>query len=124
VTGVLDQRRTAYHGAEPLLATFVARTGVRPGEARTLLAKFNLGAEQVSRRCETLSPGERTRAQLAELMARGVNLLVLDEPTNHLDLEAIEELETALGAYDGTLVVVSHDRRFLEAVAPTRSIRL
>jgi ATPase subunit of ABC transporter with duplicated ATPase domains len=64
------------------------------------------------------------RAQLAELMARGVNLLVLDEPTNHLDLEAIEELETALQAYDGTLVVVSHDRRFLEAVAPTRSIDL
>ena len=67
---------------------------------------------------------ERTRAELAELMARGVNLLVLDEPTNHLDLEAIEELETALAAYDGTLVVVSHDRRSLEAVAPTRSIGL
>ena len=120
----LDQRRTAYDGAEPLLATFTARTGVLPVEARTLLAKFNLGAEHVERPCTTLSPGERTRAELAELMARGVNLLVLDEPTNHLDLEAIEELETALAAYDGTLVVVSHDRRFLEAVAPTRSFRL
>ena len=78
----------------------------------------------MQRPCATLSPGERTRAHLAELMARGVNCLVLDEPTNHLDLEAIEELETALAAYDGTLVVVSHDRRFLEAVAPTRSIAL
>jgi ATPase subunit of ABC transporter with duplicated ATPase domains len=78
----------------------------------------------VLRPCRTLSPGERTRAQLAELTAKGVNCLVLDEPTNHLDLEAIEELETALQAYDGTLVVVSHDRRFLEAVAPTRSIEL
>ena len=96
------------------------RTGLRPVDARTLLAKFNLGHEHVERPCSTLSPGERTRAELAELMARGVNLLVLDEPTNHLDLEAIEELETALAAYDGTLVVVSHDRRFLEAVAPTR----
>jgi ATPase subunit of ABC transporter with duplicated ATPase domains len=94
------------------------------GEARTLLAKFNLGAEHVGRAAATLSPGERTRANLAELMARGVNLLVLDEPTNHLDLEAIEELESALQTYDGTLVVVSHDRRFLEAVAPSRSIPL
>jgi ATPase subunit of ABC transporter with duplicated ATPase domains len=124
VIGALDQRRLAYDGDEPLLASFTRRTSLPPGAARTLLAKFNLGAEHVERPCATLSPGERTRAQLAELMTRGVNLLVLDEPTNHLDLEAIEELETALAAYDGTLVVVSHDRRFLAQVAPTRSIEL
>ena len=124
VVGTLDQRRHAYDGEEALIAAFTARSGLLLEDARTLLAKFNLGADQVERPCATLSPGERTRAQLAELMARGVNLLVLDEPTNHLDLEAIEELETALQAYDGTLVVVSHDRRFLEAVAPTRSIDL
>jgi ATPase subunit of ABC transporter with duplicated ATPase domains len=124
VVGTLDQRRRAYDGEETLIAAFTARSGLLVEDARTLLAKFNLGADHVERPCATLSPGERTRAQLAELMARGVNLLVLDEPTNHLDLEAIEELETALHAYDGTLVVVSHDRRFLEAVAPTRSIDL
>ena len=124
VVGALDQRRRAYEGEETLIAAFTARSGSLLEDARTLLAKFNLGADHVERPCVTLSPGERTRAQLAELMARGVNLLVLDEPTNHLDLEAIEELETALQAYDGTLVVVSHDRRFLEAVAPTRSIDL
>ena len=124
VLGALDQRRLAYDGSESLLAVFAARSGLEGGEARTLLAKFNLGADHVARRCVTLSPGERTRANLAELMALGVNCLVLDEPTNHLDLEAIEELETALHAYLGTLVVVSHDRRFLEAVAPTRSISL
>jgi ATPase subunit of ABC transporter with duplicated ATPase domains len=124
VLGALDQRRAAYDGPEPLLETFTPRAGLQPGDARTLLAKFNLGADHVERSCATLSPGERTRAQLAELMARGVNCLVLDEPTNHLDLEAIEELETALRAYAGTLVVVSHDRRFLENVAPTRSIDL
>jgi ATPase subunit of ABC transporter with duplicated ATPase domains len=124
VLGALDQRRVAYGGGEPLLAAFTRRTGLAPVEARTLLAQFNLGAEHVDRRCETLSAGERTRAHLAELAARGVNCLVLDEPTNHLDLEAIEQLETALAAYDGTAVVVSHDRRFLENVAPTRSIAL
>ena len=124
VAATIDQRRRAYDGSEPLLNVFAGRIGMRPGDARTLLAKFNLGADHVGRACATLSPGERTRAQLAELTALGVNLLVLDEPTNHLDLEAIEELETALEAYTGTLVVVSHDRRFLEAVAATRSIAL
>jgi ATPase subunit of ABC transporter with duplicated ATPase domains len=93
-------------------------------DARTLLAKFGLGAAHVLRPCETLSPGERTRAHLAELQAAGVNLLVLDEPTNHLDLEAVEQLEQALASWDGALVVVSHDRRFLEAVGPTRALAL
>jgi ATPase subunit of ABC transporter with duplicated ATPase domains len=83
-------------------------------EARSHLAKFNLSEHHVAKAARRSSPGERSRAVLAELMARGTNLLVLDEPTNHLDLEAIEELERALQRYDGTLVVVSHDRRFLK----------
>jgi ATPase subunit of ABC transporter with duplicated ATPase domains len=57
-------------------------------------------------------------------MAAGVNCLVLDEPTNHLDLAAIEQLEQALGSYEGTLLLVSHDRRFLDSVAVTRTIEL
>jgi ATPase subunit of ABC transporter with duplicated ATPase domains len=122
--GALGQGRPAYAGDEPLLAAFCSRTSLTAEDARTLLAKFGLGADGVTRGCSTLSPGERTRANLAELQARGVNLLVLDEPTNHLDLEAVEQLEAALAGYDGTLVVVSHDRRFLEGVAPTREIRL
>ena len=80
--------------------------------------------QHVLRPARSLSPGERTRARLAELQARGVNCLVLDEPTNHLDLEAVEELEEALAAYEGTAVVVSHDRRFLERFAPTREMPL
>jgi ATPase subunit of ABC transporter with duplicated ATPase domains len=122
--GALGQGCEAYVGVEELLETFGARTGLHGEPARTLLAKFGLGAEHVRRQCGSLSPGERTRAHLAELQAQGVNLLVLDEPTNHLDLEAVEQLEAALQGYDGTLVVVSHDRRFLEAVGPARELGL
>ncbi|CAM5673123.1 ABC transporter ATP-binding protein OS=Streptomyces fumanus OX=67302 GN=GCM10018772_34500 PE=4 SV=1 [Streptomyces fumanus] len=67
-------------------------------------------------------PGERTRAALALLQGRGVNLLVLDEPTNHLDLPAIEQLESALDAYEGTLLLVTHDRRMLGTVRLTRHL--
>ena len=95
-----------------------------PGDARTLLAKFGLGVDHIGRPCSTLSPGEKTRANLVELRARGENVLVLDEPTNHLDLKAVEQLEAATVAYDGTLVVVSHDTWFLERVAPNRELRL
>jgi ATPase subunit of ABC transporter with duplicated ATPase domains len=70
----------------------------------------------------TLSPGERTRAGLALLQARGVNLLVLDEPTNHLDLPAIEQLEQALDSFPGTLLLVTHDRRLLDAVKVNRRL--
>jgi ATPase subunit of ABC transporter with duplicated ATPase domains len=124
VTGVITQERRAYVSATPLLAAFTQATRMSEVDARTLLAKFGLAADHIGRLCTTLSPGERTRAHLAELQAAGVNLLVLDEPTNHLDLEAVEQLEQALAGYDGTLVVVSHDRRFLEAVAPTREVRV
>ena len=123
VIGVLGQDR-ADRGSSSVLETFVTRTGLTPVDARTLLAKFGLGATHIDRAWGTLSPGERTRARLAELQQREVNLLVLDEPTNHLDLEAVEQLELALAGYDGCLVVVSHDRRFLERVAPTRELAL
>jgi ATPase subunit of ABC transporter with duplicated ATPase domains len=73
---------------------------------------------------ESLSPGERTRAELAAFAATGVNFLVLDEPTNHLDLPAIEQLESALHQYAGTLLLVSHDRRLLESVSLTRRVEL
>jgi ATPase subunit of ABC transporter with duplicated ATPase domains len=98
----------------------MAATGQKAQEARSLLAKFDLGPEPAARAEQALSPGERSRAALAVLMARGTNFLVLDEPTNHLDLEAIEALERALDDFDGTLLVVSHDRRLLEALHLTR----
>jgi ATPase subunit of ABC transporter with duplicated ATPase domains len=124
VVGELDQARHALTGERPLLDVFGTSTGMLAGDARTLLAKFDLGAEEVLRPTTTLSPGERTRALLALLVAREVNLLVLDEPTNHLDLPAIEQLESALEVYDGTLVLVTHDRRLLDNVRIDRTIDL
>ena len=122
VFGELNQARDLF--SEVLLDDFVGLSGLEPTEARTLLAKFALGADDVVREAPSLSPGERTRAGLALLSARGVNCLILDEPTNHLDLEAIEELETALAGYEGCLLVVTHDRRFLERLDVTRTIAL
>ncbi|MFE0099765.1 ABC-F family ATP-binding cassette domain-containing protein [Streptomyces sp. NPDC059009] len=121
VVGEVDQARALFHGEETLLDAFCAAVpDTEPAEVRTLLAKFGLKADHVLRSAVTLSPGERTRAALALLQGRGVNLLVLDEPTNHLDLPAIEQLESALDAYTGTLLLVTHDRRMLDAVSVTR----
>jgi ATPase subunit of ABC transporter with duplicated ATPase domains len=124
VLGAIDQERTRFAGSDALLPEFRAEAGIGEEEARTLLAKFGLGADDVDRIGASLSPGERTRAELALVSARGVNCLVLDEPTNHLDLEAIEQLEAALANFDATLVVVSHDRRFLEGIAPSKKLSL
>src|SRR4051794_15029115 len=122
IFGELNQARDLFTGA--LLSDFAELSGLRHTDARTLLAKFALGEDDVDRRAASLSPGERTRAGLALLAARGVNCLILDEPTNHLDLEAIEELETALAEYEGCVVVVTHDRRFLERLEVTRTLDL
>ncbi|MGW9631040.1 ABC-F family ATP-binding cassette domain-containing protein [Agromyces sp. NPDC055520] len=115
--GEIDQARTQLTGETPLADAFEALVPeYTAGEVRTLLAKFGLRADHVLRPVDALSPGERTRAGLALLQARGVNVLVLDEPTNHLDLAAIEQLEEALEAYEGALLLVTHDRRMLENV--------
>ncbi|MFD4909944.1 ABC-F family ATP-binding cassette domain-containing protein [Kitasatospora purpeofusca] len=125
IVGEVDQARGLFLGGEPLLEAFAAAVPeLAPDEVRTLLAKFGLKAVHVLRPADTLSPGERTRAALALLQARGVNLLVLDEPTNHLDLVAIEQLESALASYTGTLLLVTHDRRMLDTVAVNRRIEV
>ena len=119
--GEIDQARAVLAGSRSLADSFEAQVPeLTSGEVRTLLAKFGLKADHVLRPVDDLSPGERTRAGLALLQARGVNLLVLDEPTNHLDLAAIEQLEEALESYTGTLLLVTHDRRMLENVTLDR----
>src|SRR6267142_3528407 len=94
--------------------------GLRPkwerGRIQGHLGRFGFSGQEVQRRAASLSGGERARVALAILMLSGANLLVLDEPTNHLDVESIEVLEDAIEAYDGTVILVSHDRALLRAL--------
>jgi ATPase subunit of ABC transporter with duplicated ATPase domains len=124
VLGELPQGQGPFASGERLLDAFVDRSGLAAVEARPLLATFALGADDVLRPGRSLSPGERSRAAIALLAARGVNALILDEPTNNLDLEAIEQLELALQSYEGAAVLVTHDRRFLEAFGATETLEL
>ena len=119
--GEIDQARGQFTGPETLTDRFESlMPDMSTADVRTLLAKFGLRADHVGRPAAELSPGERTRAGMALLQARGVNVLVLDEPTNHLDLPAIEQLESALDSYEGTVLLVTHDRRMLAGVRTDR----
>ncbi|WP_326601605.1 ABC-F family ATP-binding cassette domain-containing protein [Rhodococcus sp. PD04] len=121
LVGEIDQARSLFEGDEPLVEAFGRNVPDWPdADVRTLLAKFALKGHHVLRTASSLSSGERTRAGLALLQARGVNLLVLDEPTNHLDLPAIEQLEQAVDSFEGTLLLITHDRRMLETTRTTR----
>ena len=124
IVGEIEQVREQLGAEQPVLRVFTDATGWTVSDVRTLLAKFGLVGEHVDRPAASLSPGERTRASLALLMANGANLLVLDEPTNHLDLPAIEQLEQALATFPGTVLLVTHDRTFLDNVRTTRTLRL
>ena len=122
VVGELSQRRDRFSTEASLFTVMSGATGQQANEVRSLLAKFGLSSEHVNKPSRLLSPGERTRANLALFMAEGVNCLILDEPTNHLDLVAIEQLEQALDRFVGTVLLVSHDRVFMDRVRITRRI--
>ncbi|KOV89852.1 heme ABC transporter ATP-binding protein [Nocardia sp. NRRL S-836] len=124
VVGEVDQLRAEFAADRTALRIVADATGLPDVEVRTLLAKFRVGADAVLRPARELSPGERTRAGLALLQARGTNCLVLDEPTNHLDLPAIDQLEQALDTYAGTLLLVTHDRRLASAVRVDHEINV
>ena len=123
--GTLDQSRDLLNGDDDLLDAMArALRTTDMAEVRTLLAKFGLGADAIGRPCSSLSLGERTRAGLAILQRRAVNTLILDEPTNHLDVDGIQQLEAALAAFDGTMLVVTHDRTMLDDLGTTQEWRL
>ncbi|MEE8106295.1 MAG: ABC-F family ATP-binding cassette domain-containing protein [Planctomycetota bacterium] len=100
---------------EATLEEWMSReTGLSRSDSARLLHRFLFSRDDLDRRIETLSGGEKSRLQLARLVHHKVNLLLLDEPTNHLDLEACEQLEAMLREFDGTLIIISHDRYFLD----------
>jgi ATP-binding cassette subfamily F protein 3 len=102
--------------ARTVLEATTHATHLTPGRARALLGRFLFSGEEAEKPLEGLSGGERRRLSLAILVHSGANVLILDEPTNHLDLESREALEEALGAFEGSLLLVSHDRALLDAV--------
>ena len=100
-----------------VLEALSAGSELGTSECRTLLGRFMFSGSEVEKKVEVLSGGERKRLLLARLVASGANVLVLDEPTNHLDVEACEALEAALDAYEGAILLVSHDRALIDALA-------
>ncbi|HEV3228823.1 MAG TPA: ABC-F family ATP-binding cassette domain-containing protein [Solirubrobacteraceae bacterium] len=104
------------HGPRSVLEATHKQTGLTPNRARALLGRFLFSGEDADKPLAALSGGERRRLSLALLVHSGANVLVLDEPTNHLDLESREALEDALRAFEGSLLLVSHDRALLDAV--------
>ncbi|UCF10772.1 MAG: ABC-F family ATP-binding cassette domain-containing protein, partial [Candidatus Bipolaricaulota bacterium] len=114
---IFRQTQEGLFGNASALETILAHTELTRSKAWSLLGRFQFSGTDVDKRMCDLSGGERSRVALALLSMMRGNLLLLDEPTNHLDLASQEALERALGAYDGTILLVSHDRALLEAVA-------
>jgi ATP-binding cassette subfamily F protein 3 len=119
--GVLSQHADEVGTGRTVLEACQRATGLTPNNARALLGRFLFSGEEAEKPLEGLSGGERQRLSLAILVHSGANVLILDEPTNHLDIESREALESALQAFQGALLLISHDRALLDAVG-TRTV--
>jgi len=107
-----------------LLEQFLEISETEESEARKTLSRFGLEADDMNKKIATLSSGEKSRLMLASMMYKNVNCLILDEPSNHLDLEVLDSLESAIGDFQGTLIVVSHDRYFINKINTVKKITL
>jgi ATP-binding cassette subfamily F protein 3 len=121
--GYLSQHAEELGDSGTVLTVTQRHTGLTPNKARALLGRFLFSGEEAEKPMAGLSGGERRRVSLAVLVASGANVLILDEPTNHLDLESREALEDALLAFEGAVLLVSHDRALLDAVG-TRTVAI
>lgn len=115
--GYFAQAQDALHGANTVMEELQRHQYMSPGAARSYLAQYLFRGEDVFKRVESLSGGERARLALAMLALDGANLLLLDEPTNHLDIPAQEVLQEVLEHYEGTILLVSHDRYLIDRLA-------
>ena len=120
--GYIDQDFSFREPNKSVLDNIIRDTGSTNSEIYNLLARFNIKKEKADSLPHALSPGQRVRALLAGVVAQGANLLILDEPTNHLDIPASNELQSALKQYDGTIVVVTHDRELIEALGDKKIV--
>lgn len=119
VVGNLTQEHDNLPREESIKDFLMRRAGIAVQEVYALTVKFGFKAAEIDKEIAALSPGGRARLLFALFSALSANALILDEPTNHLDLEALEALEEAVAHYEGTIVLVSHDRYFLEKFHPT-----
>jgi ATP-binding cassette subfamily F protein 3 len=119
--GLLSQHAEELGSAGTVVEATQRATRLTPNNARALLGQFLFSGDDAEKPLDGLSGGERRRLSLAILVQSGANVLILDEPTNHLDLESREALEAALQLYEGSLLLISHDRALLDAVG-TRTI--
>jgi pleuromutilin/lincosamide/streptogramin A transport system ATP-binding/permease protein len=114
VIGYIPQERWLPDSGKKVLDEFLSVTRKEESDGRKILNRFRITKDKISKDISLLSPGEYSRFIIAELLAIKPNCLILDEPSNHLDLELLEDLEKGIIEYDGTLIIVSHDRYFIK----------